>query len=186
MVTDLADEMDISKIITDDLPDAVMLPMIQQTTKQDPICNKIITRIQKGYITDDPALKPYRHIFRERDHIHRWRNPMSRQLAHPRCRISSWLRIIQMPSYWHHTRRSPGNNQVQATAWSKVWFRKLTIMIQEKIQQCQGCKATSYHPAWGPFKPTPLPDRPWQQVDMDFCGPLPSGEHMLVAIDEYS
>ena len=38
----------------------------------------------------------------------------------------------------------------------------------------------------GPLKPTVLPERPWQHIDMDFWGPLPSGEHILIVIDEYS
>ena len=59
MVINKGDELGISKIITNDLPDAVTLPMIQQATKQDPICQKLITCITKGYITEDPTLKPY-------------------------------------------------------------------------------------------------------------------------------
>ena len=65
MVIDQGDELGINKIITDDLPDAVTLPMIQQATKQDPICQKLITCIMKGHITEDPALKPYRQVFQE-------------------------------------------------------------------------------------------------------------------------
>ena len=37
MVIDLDDDLCISKIVTDDLPDAVTLNMVQQATKQDPI-----------------------------------------------------------------------------------------------------------------------------------------------------
>ena len=31
-----------------------------------------------------------------------------------------------------------------------------------------------------------LPDRPWQQVCIDFTGPFPSGHYLLVVYDEYS
>ena len=31
-----------------------------------------------------------------------------------------------------------------------------------------------------------LPDGPWQRVCVDFCGPLPTGEYLLVIVDEYS
>ena len=65
MVINQGDELGINKIITDDLPDAVTLPMIQQATKQDPICQKLITCITKGHITEDPTLKPYRQVFQE-------------------------------------------------------------------------------------------------------------------------
>ena len=68
MVIDLDDDLCISKIVTDDLPDAVTLKMVQQATKQDPIMQKLITCIQKGYITDDHNLRDYRHVFQELTH----------------------------------------------------------------------------------------------------------------------
>ena len=37
-----------------------------------------------------------------------------------------------------------------------------------------------------PLKMSKLPEGPWQHVDIDFCGPSPSGDYLLVAIDEYS
>ena len=33
---------------------------------------------------------------------------------------------------------------------------------------------------------TELPPAPWQQLSIDFCGPLPSGDMLFVVIDEYS
>ena len=33
---------------------------------------------------------------------------------------------------------------------------------------------------------TPLPSGPWKEVSTDFAGPYPSGEYIMVAIDEYS
>jgi hypothetical protein len=33
---------------------------------------------------------------------------------------------------------------------------------------------------------TELPQAPWQQLLVDFCGPLPSGDMLFVVIDEYS
>ena len=59
-------------------------------------------------------------------------------------------------------------------------------MIQAKVEQCQGCQATTYKPTRDPLKPTVLPERPCQHIDMDFWGPLPSREHILIVIDEYS
>ena len=59
MVIDQGDELCINKIITDDLPNAVTLPMIKQATKQDPICQKLIACITKGHIIGNPTLKTY-------------------------------------------------------------------------------------------------------------------------------
>ena len=69
---------------------------------------------------------------------------------------------------------------------SKLWFPGLDKMVEEKVEGCRGCQATTYTPTRDLLKPTELPDRPWQKLDMDFWGPLPSGEHILVMIDEYS
>jgi transposase InsO family protein len=33
---------------------------------------------------------------------------------------------------------------------------------------------------------TELPERPWDIVEMDFCGPFPNGEYALVMTDQYS
>ncbi len=69
---------------------------------------------------------------------------------------------------------------------TKLWFQHLDKMVETRINTCLGCQATTYKPVRDPLKPTPLPDRPWQRVDMDFWGPMPNGEYLLVIIDEYS
>ena len=69
---------------------------------------------------------------------------------------------------------------------SKLWFPKLDQLIDEKVAGCLRCQATMYTPTRDPLKPTQLPAHAWQNLDMDFWGPLPNGEHILVAIDVYS
>ena len=64
---------------------------------------------------------------------------------------------------------------------AKVWFPQL-----DKIKNCLACQASTYAPTHDPLKPTKLPDHPWQCIDIDFWGPLPNGESLLVMIDEYT
>ena len=47
---------------------------------------------------------------------------------------------------------------------------------------------SSSHPTKteSPLVMTELPALPWQNVAMDFCGPFPTGELVLVVIDERS
>jgi hypothetical protein len=33
---------------------------------------------------------------------------------------------------------------------------------------------------------TKLPEKPWSHVSADFYGPLPTGEYLLVLMDDYS
>ena len=37
-----------------------------------------------------------------------------------------------------------------------------------------------------PLQMTETPNSPWEKVSIDFCGPLPSGDYLLVVIDDYS
>ena len=59
-------------------------------------------------------------------------------------------------------------------------------MVKEKIETCIGCQANTPYTTRDPLQPTRLPDGPWQDLAMDFKGPLPSGEYLLVVIDAYS
>jgi transposase InsO family protein len=36
-----------------------------------------------------------------------------------------------------------------------------------------------------PVKPSPLPKRQWDEISVDFCGPMPSGEYFMVVISDY-
>ena len=69
---------------------------------------------------------------------------------------------------------------------TRVWFPGLDKMVEDKVSGCLGCQSTTYTPTRDPLKPTPLPEREWQKVAMDFWGPTPGGEYILLIIDEYS
>ena len=70
----------------------------------------------------------------------------------------------------------------------KVWFPSIDKLVEEKVKTCLPCQAattgTSTNPE--PLIMTKLPDAPWQEVAADFVGPFPSGELLLVVIDEFS
>ncbi|CAB4044826.1 PREDICTED: uncharacterized protein K02A2.6-like [Paramuricea clavata] len=61
-------------------------------------------------------------------------------------------------------------------------------MVQERIKNCIPCQAatqgTMAKPE--PLKITPLAKAPWNEIAIDFVGPFPSGETLLVVIDEFS
>ena len=61
-------------------------------------------------------------------------------------------------------------------------------MTKEKVKSCLPCQAatTGTLPRPEPLNMTLLPIAPWQEVAVDFFGPFPSGEHLLVAVDEFS
>ena len=54
------------------------------------------------------------------------------------------------------------------------------------VSPCVACQATVNTPSQEPVKSTELPKGPWENLAVDYYGPLPSGEYVLVVIDEYS
>lgn len=70
----------------------------------------------------------------------------------------------------------------------KVWFPSIDRMVESRIKNCVPCQAATQGttPSPEPLNMTPLPKAPWKEVAVDFVGPFPSGELLLVAIDEYS
>ena len=46
--------------------------------------------------------------------------------------------------------------------------------------------SASPHSTPEPIKPSPLPNEPWDEVSVDFCGPFPTGEYFMVVICDYS
>ena len=71
----------------------------------------------------------------------------------------------------------------------KVWFPGIDRMVQEKIEKCLPCQAATTQGSQScpqPLKMTQLPSGPWKEVAVDFMGPFPSGDYLLVVIDEYS
>ncbi|PIK34808.1 hypothetical protein BSL78_28364 [Apostichopus japonicus] len=67
----------------------------------------------------------------------------------------------------------------------KVWFPGIDKRVEEKISQCIPCQATSSSTTREPIQMSALPTHPWKEVSIDFSD-LPTGEHLLVIIDDYS
>ena len=70
----------------------------------------------------------------------------------------------------------------------KVWFPGIDKMAEEKMHNCLPCQASTQGkmPPPEPLKMTPLPSAPWKEVAIDFVGPFPTGDYIMVVIDEYS
>ncbi|XP_065094745.1 uncharacterized protein K02A2.6-like [Ochlerotatus camptorhynchus] len=68
----------------------------------------------------------------------------------------------------------------------RAWWPIMDRETKEFVIKFEGCQLVGL-----PSKPVPmsrreLPSKPWVDVAIDFMGPLPSGEHLLVVIDYFS
>ena len=68
----------------------------------------------------------------------------------------------------------------------KVWFPGIDRQVETMIAGCLPCQAVVPNHTQEPLCMSELPSSPWEKVGVDFCGPFPSGDYLLVVIDEYS
>ena len=69
----------------------------------------------------------------------------------------------------------------------KVWFPGIDKKVEQAVKSCIPCLACVPSPAQRePLSMTALSSGPWMEVAVDLAGPFPSGEYLLVVIDEYS
>lgn len=82
---------------------------------------------------------------------------------------------------------------------SKERASRFTDNPQRKTSQCPvmscfhlkretniPCRASTVHNKHQPLQMSELPEGPWQNVSVDFCGLFPSRDYHLVVLDEYS
>ena len=62
-----------------------------------------------------------------------------------------------------------------------MWFPGIDKSVERKIASC-----IPYQASTNSSQCEPLKMFPWLQVSADFCGPLPTGEMVLVVLDAYS
>ncbi|PFX27681.1 Uncharacterized protein K02A2.6 [Stylophora pistillata] len=68
----------------------------------------------------------------------------------------------------------------------KVWWPKLEKDVERFVKTCDACQLVGRPDPPDPVASTELPQGPWCAVAIDYLGPLPSGEHIVVVVDYYS
>lgn len=159
MFIDQDDELCISRIVTDDLPDPVTLEMVQRATQQDTVMQKLVKCIKKGYITQEKELKPYCQILSELTYTN---GVIIRgdRLVIPDSEIVPGLGSLRKQVVETAHEGHQGASKTKRLLRAKMWFPGLEEMVNTHIEHCLGCQATTYMPTRDPLKPTTLPDRP--------------------------
>ncbi|XP_055590030.1 uncharacterized protein K02A2.6-like [Uranotaenia lowii] len=90
-------------------------------------------------------------------------------------------RVLQLGHEGH-----PGARIMKEYLRASVWWPKLDKHIEEYVRECRGCTLVSAPNPPEPMMRKELPAGPWEQIAIDFLGPLPDGENLLVCVDYYS
>ena len=80
----------------------------------------------------------------------------------------------------------PGIVQMKQRLGTKVWWPKIDRDAEKFCRSCFGCQIVSQPSRPEPMARTQLPDGPWQDLAINYLGPLPTGEYIFVAVDYYS
>ncbi|XP_014662946.1 PREDICTED: uncharacterized protein K02A2.6-like [Priapulus caudatus] len=68
----------------------------------------------------------------------------------------------------------------------KTWFSGIDNLVEREVENCLLCQANTPSKHREPLLMTPTPLNKWERLSMDFCGPLPTGEYLMVVIDDHS
>lgn len=80
----------------------------------------------------------------------------------------------------------PGIVAMKARLRTKVWWPRIDKDAERLVKACRGCTLVSNPTPPHPMKRRTLPAEPWVDVAMDFLGPLPSHDYLLIVVDYYS
>ena len=69
---------------------------------------------------------------------------------------------------------------------SKVWWPGIDTDAERRVKRCHACQVVSPGNPPEPVIVGDLPNGPWEDLQMDLCGPFPSGEHLVVILDKFS
>ena len=80
----------------------------------------------------------------------------------------------------------PGIQAMKNRLRAKVWWLGMDKDIDKHIKSCRGCVMVGPTNCPEPMVRRKLPIKAWEDLAVDFLGPLPSDEYLLVVVDYYS
>lgn len=80
----------------------------------------------------------------------------------------------------------PGVRMMKSYLRSVVWWPKLDADTENFVKNCRGCTLVAAPDAPEPMLRRSLPSGPWEDIAIDYLGPLPGGQNLLVIVDCYS
>ena len=90
-------------------------------------------------------------------------------------------RVVKLAHHGHQ-----GIVKTKRRIRENVWSPGIDALVEKKAKSRLACQASTYPPKsfMEPQNMSKLQDGLWQKIVIDFCGPFPSGNYLLVAIDE--
>ena len=158
---------------------AVVMATIQKATREDRELQKLQTALLTGrWDRNDPDIAPYYDL---RAEIYTSEDVVLRldKIIPPESLRDKIITVS-------HKQGHLGMAKTKELLRRKYWFPGMNRRIEATVSTCFSCQVSTNTPHTEPAKMTELPERPWDTVEADFCGPLPNNEYALVVTDQYS
>ena len=168
------------------VPNAITLEEVQVATAKDKVLQTVIKLCNTGhwhevnkYDVDQATLCQLQNV-RDELTVNRHGNLL---LRNTRIVMPTLLqaRAVQLAHEGHQ-----GTSKTKALIRSKVWFPGIDTAVDDAVRHCIPCQADTNRQHTEPLNMSNLPRGPWINLSIDFCGPLPSGQYLMVITDEYS
>ena len=167
----------VNYVCTKAVPKAMTLEEIKQETKHDAEMQAVIKAVESDQWSNQ-EVQNYKKL---KDELSVFNGLVLRR---NRIVIPSFLRSKAV-DLAHGGRQ--GIVKTKQLIRDKVWFPGIDKLAEEKVKNCLSCQAASTKsPPLEPLRMTPLPSAPWKEVAVDFAGPFPSGDYIMVVTDEFS
>lgn len=96
------------------------------------------------------------------------------KLVIPKCLR---LRMLALAHEGH-----PGVSLMKSRLRDRCWWPRMDTHVQKFVAKCTGCQLVSLPERPEPMTRKELPCKPWIDLALDYLGPFPSGESVLVVI----
>ncbi|XP_044166581.1 uncharacterized protein LOC122950642 [Acropora millepora] len=148
--------------------------VIACATETAPTLQQVQTCLGGSECPDTPELNPYKRV---KDEL-----CMSNEIVLRGSRIVM-PRILWQATLSNAHEGHQGIVRTKQMVREKVWWPGIAQQVEAMVKACLPCQSVAGKSNAEPLRPTMMPDRPWQDVHIDLCGPFPSGESLLVCED---
>ncbi|XP_028418081.1 uncharacterized protein K02A2.6-like [Dendronephthya gigantea] len=150
---------------------------MKQAVKEDPAMRKLSQCIKRGQMVNTEDISGYKNVFQELALVDDLIMRGERMVVPDKLQ----KRMIQIAHEGHQ-----GVVRTKQMLRAHVWFPGIDAAVKNYTDKCLGCQATTPLNNREPLQMTELPDGPWEKVSMDFAGPLPNKDTILVMWDQYA
>ena len=170
-------EAHVNWVFTNDVPSSLKLKEIRTSTHCDPVLHDLCYAAKNKQALNEIKFKQYKNVAEELSVV------KGVLLRGDKIVIPTSLqnKVVKIAHEGHQ-----GLAKTKQFLRSREWLPRMDERVSAIVGPCVACQATVNTPSQEPVKSTELPKGPWENLAVDYYGPLPSGDYVLVVIDEYS